>query len=84
MGNDKLKFNYTVKELIEQLQKLPQDLPVLTTGYESGYENIREPKIVKVEYKPNSAYYDGEFQEAEEKAAGIFESVVLEREVRNG
>jgi len=30
----------TVAELIEQLQKLPQDTLVLVPGYEGGYDNI--------------------------------------------
>lgn len=75
------KIRYTIKELIQELEKLPQDLPVFTNGYESGYENIKVPKIVKFEYKENAEYWDGEFQTAENEEKGL-EAVILEREVR--
>jgi len=37
----------TIKELIEQLQTLDQDLHVFTSGYEGGYSDIEisEPKL---------------------------------------
>jgi hypothetical protein len=36
----------TIKELIEQLQTLDQDLHVFTSGYEGGYNDVKisEPK----------------------------------------
>lgn len=83
MNKQKINFKYTVKELIAQLEKMPSDLPVITTGYESGYENIMQPKVIKVLHVENSKYYDGEFQEAEEKSNNGFDAVILEREVRN-
>ena len=27
---------------------MPQDLPVLVSGYENGYEHFHQPKIIKV------------------------------------
>jgi hypothetical protein len=51
----------------------------MITGYESGYENIREPEVVKVEHRSNSAYYDGEFEGVED----VFEVVVLGRGVQD-
>ena len=42
---EKMMFNYKVKDLIEELKKLPQELPVLTDGYEGDYENILKPFI---------------------------------------
>ncbi len=77
-----MKVNYTVKELIEALRKLPQDMPILTTGYETGYENIVEPKIIRVEYTEDAEYWDGAFQETE--AIEGIEVVILDREVRRG
>jgi hypothetical protein len=36
-------FHFTVGQLVEILKSLPQDLPVLTSGYESGFENFYPP-----------------------------------------
>jgi hypothetical protein len=33
-------FYSTVGQLVEFLKTLPQDLPVLTSGYENGFENF--------------------------------------------
>ena len=44
------RFYFKVKDLIERLKELPQDLPVLVSGYESGYENFYEPSICEVVY----------------------------------
>ncbi len=83
MRSKDTKINFTVAELITELQKLPQDLPVITTGYETGFENILKPKVVKVEYKSDNKYWDGEFQETEDKSSSTFKAVVLDRKVRN-
>jgi len=33
-------FHFTVGQLVDILKSLPQDLPVLTSGYENGFENF--------------------------------------------
>jgi|APSaa5957512622_1039677.scaffolds.fasta_scaffold33711_2 hypothetical protein len=42
--------HFTVTKLIEILKSLPQDLPVLTSGYENGFENFHSPKIITILY----------------------------------
>lgn len=79
----KVKDNFTVAELIEKLKALPQDLPVFTSGYESGYENLHPPKVIQLTHKPESKYWDGEFQTLEKKDEQTFDTVVLERIMRN-
>jgi len=76
-------FHYTVGQLVEILKSLPQDLPVLTSGYENGFENFYPPGVVKVKHEPENAYYDGEFQDAEEGDEETFDAVVLRRVVRD-
>ena len=76
-------FHYTVGQLVEILKSLPQDLPVLTSGYENGFENFYPPGVVKVKHKPGNAYYDGEFQVAEDGDEVTFDAVVLRRVVRD-
>jgi len=72
-------FNYTVGELIEVLKEYPKDMPVIVSGYESGYENFYLPFVQKVGHLPENMYWDGEFQIDEN---GI-DALILEREERN-
>ena len=41
-------FHYTVGLLVDVLNSLPQDLPVLTSGYENGFENFYPFSIIKI------------------------------------
>ena len=75
-------FHFTVRQLIEILKSLPQDLPILTSGYESGYENFYQPEIAELKHEPENMYYDGEFQVAEDDEE-TFDAVVLRRVVRD-
>ena len=76
-------FHFTVGQLVEILKSLPQDLPVLTSGYESGFENFYQPEIVELKHEPENMYYDGEFQVAEEDDEETFDVVVIRRVVRD-
>ena len=74
----------TVKELIHILQTMPQDLPVLVSGYENGYEHFHQPKIIKVIHCPENMYYDGEYQIPDERdTAKRIQAVILERKLRD-
>ena len=81
--NESGKFHYTVSQLIKTLHSFPPDLPVLTSGYENGYENIQEPALQILKQKIDAPYYDGEFQPAGKAASETFEAVVLARLVRD-
>ena len=81
--SNKEKFHFTVGQLVEILKSLPQDLPVLTSGYESGFENFYQPDIIKVKHEPENMYYEGEFQVAEDDDEETFDAVVLRRVVRD-
>ena len=76
-------FHFTVGQLVDFLKTLPQDLPVLTSGYESGFENFYPPCIIKVRHEPENEYYEGEFQVAEDGDEETFDAVVLRRVVRD-
>jgi hypothetical protein len=80
---EKKVFSFTVAQLIEVLQTLPQDLPALVSGYESGYENFYHPELAELKHVPENMYYDGEFQTAETGDAETFEAAVLRRMVRD-
>ncbi len=77
------KTNFTVAELIEALQKLPQELPVLVTGYESGYEDFYTPAVMSLSHQLENTYYDGAFQIPEGGENNLISAVILEREVRD-
>ncbi|MDW7776736.1 MAG: hypothetical protein SCH39_10445 [Methanosarcinales archaeon] len=76
-------FHSTVGQLVESLSSLPQELPVLTSGYEGGFENFYEPVVVKVKHEPENPYYDGEFQIAGEGDEETFDTVIIRRVVRD-
>ena len=76
-------FHYTVGELIEILSTFPSDVPILTSGYENGFENIQEPVLKDLVHKENAPYYDGEFQPSDEYQGKPFQAIVLSRIVRD-
>ena len=54
---------HTVKDLKQILAQYPDDMPILVSGYENGYENFYTPeKPQPVKHFPENDYYDGEFQ----------------------
>ena len=81
--SEKELFHSTVGQLIDFLKTLPQDLPVLTSGYENGFENFYQPSIIKVKHEPENMYYEGEFQVAEDGDEETIDAVVLRRVVRD-
>jgi len=76
-------FHFTVAQLIEILKTLPQDAPVLTSGYKNGFENFYYPEVVTLKHEPENMYYDGAFQKADEDELNSFQAVVLIREMRD-
>ena len=79
MSNENEKFYFRVGELIEILKSMPQDLPVVVSGYESGYENFHQPSIMTMKHQPDNPYYDGEFQKVDEENEKAFKAVALQR-----
>lgn len=82
--NEERIFHYTVSELIEILRSFPPEIPILTSGYENGFENIQQPILQSLEYIPDIPDYDGEFQPAGEDDSEVFQAVILRRVERNG
>jgi hypothetical protein len=57
----------TVRELIEKLSVLPQDLEVVAPGYEGGYHTIKHDPSHKTMLKNvNTEWYYGEHEESSE------------------
>lgn len=76
---NKKTFNFTVGELIETLEQHPEDMPVIVSGYETGYENFYQPHVKKVKHLPENMYWDGQFQ-LDDNGTDV---LILEREARN-
>ncbi|MCK5216628.1 MAG: hypothetical protein KAJ93_02505 [Methanosarcinales archaeon] len=76
-------FHSTVGQLVDFLKTLPQDLPVLTSGYENGFENFYQTGIIKVKHEHENMYYEGECQAAEGEDEETFDVVVIRRVVRD-
>ena len=75
--------HFTVSQLIEILKTFPQDLPILTSGYENGLENIQPPEETTVTHEPENPFYAGEFQTISKPTEGSFNVVILRRVVRD-
>jgi hypothetical protein len=73
----------SVAELIEILKAYPGDLPVLVSGYKSGYECFYHPEIRGVVHRNENMYFDGEFQLPEKGESAEFSAVILERMLRD-
>ena len=58
---------------------LPEDMPVVVSGYESGYENFYHPFVIKVKHLIENPYYEGQFQLDENGT----EVLLLDREERH-
>jgi len=79
MMSDKNTYNFTAGELIKILQQYPEDMPVVVSGYENGYENFYHPFVKRVKHLPENPYWDGQFQIDDNGT----EVLLLEREVRD-
>jgi hypothetical protein len=73
----------TVKKLREILKQFPDDMIVVTDGYETGYEKILLPEIITVRREADNMYYDGEYQVAEEDDRETIEVLIISRNRRN-
>jgi hypothetical protein len=75
----KKAHHFTVSQLIEILKTFPEDLPVLTSGYENGLENIQPPEETTVTHEPENPFYAGEFQTISKDVDDSFNVIVLRR-----
>jgi hypothetical protein len=52
----------TVRELIEKLKEFDGDMRVVVSGYESGYEDCKVVKQIKIDLDACSSWYEGTHQ----------------------
>lgn len=71
----------TVAELIQALQAMPQDMLVVTPGFdESDLDTISEVKLVwaKLHARPDNQAHRGEHDEADEGDEGAVQCVYID------
>lgn len=66
-----------VKELIEQLQALPQDALLVTSGYEGGLNEISGASSIQIILNVNKAWYYGPHEEAPSGEIGDLGAVYI-------
>mgnify|MGYP006902059245 CR=1 FL=1 len=72
-------FFFTVGELKKILEEYPNDMPVVVSGYENGYENFYHPIVQKVIHLPENTFREGQFQ-LNNKGREV---LIIEREFRD-
>ncbi len=82
LNNEESIFFFTAAQLIEVLQTFPPHLPVLVSGYKSGFENVYHPVVIKLKHEPDNMYFDGQFQIANKADEEEFDAIILQREFR--
>lgn len=70
----------TVKQLKEALKSFPDDLLVVSEGYEGGYDTIKKLKLLKVEETPNQQWWDGQYEASNKPDA--MEVIFLDSEMK--
>ena len=70
---------FTVQELVEILKTFPADMPVLVSGYETGYECFYQPFVAGVVHNPENMHWDGEYQLPETGEPTALSALILER-----
>lgn len=54
-----------IKELKEYIKELPDDLLVVCSWYEWGYDTLEIPEEIKLVHKPNNNWYYWRYEESE-------------------
>ena len=64
-----------VSKLIDKLSQFPPEMPVLVSGYEDGYNKVKDTTKVKVRKYKDEAWYFGSYEDADNGKG--FEAVFL-------
>ena len=61
----------TVKELINRLQQINnQEMKVVVDGYEDGFDDIKDPKIIAVYEQIDRDWYNGKYEQSSSGQGG--------------
>lgn len=61
----------TVKQLINRLQQISnQEMRVVVNGYEGGFDDIKEPKIIIAYERIDNEWWDGKYEQSSSGQGG--------------
>ena len=72
----------TVKELIEKLQSLDQELPVFINGYEGGCNDLSDVEDIEVVRDVNTEWYYGSHEKIKDLHADVIEMFARKGKLR--
>jgi hypothetical protein len=61
----------TVKELINRLQQINnQEMKVVVNGYENGFDDIKDPKVIVAYEQIDHKWYNGKYEQSSSGQSG--------------
>ena len=61
----------TVKELINRLQQInDQEMKVVVNGYEDGFDDIKDPKVIVAYEQIDHEWYNGKYEQSSSGQGG--------------
>ena len=66
LNKKSLDINITIKDLIDKLKSLSQDIPIVTDGYEVGLDTILDINLINIKKNKNQKSWYGFYEEVEE------------------
>ena len=73
----------TVKQLIKILEKYPKSRKVLVNGFESGYDDIYEVKVLKLAQDKFTPDWEGMYNSPKQGETGKL-AIAIERSYKRG
>jgi len=70
-------YAMTVTELMERLQKYPQEARVIVQGYEDGFDDISMIEEVTIRPFPDLRWYYGKYEKTDPETSLVGEKAVL-------
>ena len=67
----------TVKELIDELSKYPEDMRVLVNGYEGGFDDVSSIKEGVFNANFYTEWYYGKHEKTDKRSPYDFEGIIL-------
>jgi hypothetical protein len=74
----------TVKELIQSLEKLPEEQMVVIRGYEGGVDEVTDLENTRIELDVNEEWNYGSHELLDSRDAGDGDNIVEAVYLRNG
>lgn len=67
----------TVGELVAELQKLPPELMIVTSGYEGGYITLSSPVTIRLALNVHKEWYYGPHEQVQDYNSDEFDGKTI-------